>query len=341
MVWTKYVFPSIRIFIWAIIAVALVKLAFGVVPTDAETTPEIIPGSDFSAEAHTVGVGEIVSKVVVNASVVQDPSVEVKAIESGTVGYWAVNDGASVVKGQAIVEIRKPIMSQREEDEDGNVIEPYDTGRFSRHTVFSPIDGVVKFVAELDSETTKSTVVFSVNPGTLSIEGDLSPKDRYRLVENPKNAKIDLDGGPDEFTCKKVQVGSDVVTAAFESGTEWDDETGEEVPATSEGNAVKLKCPAPKKVRLFAGLTGTMTITAGKVEDVVVVPVTAVQSNGTKGKVWAMDAVTGEETEREIVLGLSDGEIIEVTEGLTTGDTIRQYAPGNMEEMQAEMGAEF
>ncbi len=336
-VWTKIVFPAIRIVIWAIIAGALVKIAFLSTPQAQNADDGLIPESDFSAPAYTVETADIVNNVEVTATVVADPSVEVKAGSEGYLGYWAVPNGAEVIEGQPIAEIRKPIMSQAREDEDGNVTEPMDTGRFTRQTLHAPLAGKLKYVVDLDDEVTKTTVVFSVAPESLSIEGDLSPQDRYRLLDDPKKAEVKLDGGPAPFTCKKLAIGNDVVTVesdpADDSGEDYYGFTGQE---SGDTTAVKMRCPAPKKVRLFAGLTGTMTVLAGDAKGVVAVPVTAVQGVLETGRVWVIDPTTGEETERDIKLGLSDGEMIQVVEGLEQGDSIRQFAPGNMEEINPE-----
>lgn len=339
-VWTKIVFPALRILLWAIIALALVKIAFLSAPKTSDGD-DIVPFSDFSASTYAVETGSIVNNIEVDASVIADPAVERLAGKSGYVGYWAVPDGSKVIEGQPVVEIRQRIMSSASEDEDGNPIEPADTGRFIRYTLDAPTGGVVKYVAELDEEVTKKSVVFSVEPNTLSIEGNLSPQDRYRLLDDPTKAEITLVGGPATFTCKNLSVGNKlaVVNASNEddgvdSGSIYD-VPPESVEGSSE-TAVKMTCPAPKKVRLFAGLNGKMTVLAGKAKDVVIVPITAVQGVMETGRVWVVDPTTGEESERDVTLGLSDGEMIEIKEGLSAGDSIRQFAPGNMEELPSE-----
>lgn len=339
-VWTKYVFPALRIVIWAIIALALVKIAFLSAPT---TTADdgLEPYSDFSAATYAVEKANIVNNVEVDASVVLDPAVDRSAGYDGYVGYWAVADGAEVIEGQPVVEIRQRIMSAASVDEDGNTIEPADTGRFIRYTLDAPAAGTVKYVAELDEDVTKKSVIFSVVPDTLSIEGNLSPQDRYRLLEDPTKAEIALDGGPATFTCKKLTVGNTVkVSAAASTNTEDSDygmyDGDMEAGQNASGSAVIMSCPAPQKVRLFEGLTGKMTVLAGKAKGVVAVPITAVQGVLETGRVWVIDPTTGEETERDVTLGLSDGELIEIKDGLKVGDSIRQFAPGNMEELPGE-----
>ncbi|XBH21872.1 hypothetical protein V5R04_01195 [Jonesiaceae bacterium BS-20] len=337
MVWPKYVFPSIRIFIWFVIAVALVKIAFGSVGTTASGEEgEEFPSSEFSGGVHVVDLATITSQLELPTTVVMDPSVDVKAGAVGTVGYWAVADGEKVFKGQALLDIHVPIMSKKTVDADGNVVEPHDTGLFTRHTIEAPIDGTVKRSIDLKEETTKTTAVFSIVPGTLSIEGSLTPQQQFQILELPKTAKVSLAGGPEPFVCEGLTIGTDLVSVADtpDDSGEGFDGIDEEPPGQTVG--VKVKCIAPTDIRLIAGLDGTMSILAGEVKDAVVVPITAIQTVKDAGKVWVIDEATGEETERELVLGLSQGQLIEVKKGLEPGETVRQYAPGNMEEMPFE-----
>lgn len=337
MVWSKYIFPSIRIFIWFVIAVALVKIAFGSVGTTASGEEgEEFPSSEFSGGVHVVDRATITSQLELPTTVVMDPSVDVKAGAVGTVGYWAVADGEKVFKGQALLDIHVPIMSKKTVDADGNVVEPHDTGLFTRHTIEAPIDGTVKRSIDLKEETTKTTAVFSIVPGTLSIEGSLTPQQQFQILELPKTAKVSLAGGPEPFVCEGLTIGTDLVSVADtpDDSGEGFDGIDEEPPGQTVG--VKVKCIAPTDIRLIAGLDGTMSILAGEVKDAVVVPITAIQTVKDAGKVWVIDEATGEESERELVLGLSQGQLIEVKKGLEPGETVRQYAPGNMEEMPFE-----
>lgn len=334
--WSKYIFPSVRIFIWLIIAAALVKIAFGSAATTATGDDLENPSSDFSGGAHLVDRADITATLEVSGTVVVDPSIEVKAGAVGTVGYWAVTDGETVIKGQPLLDIHIPIMSKASVDEDGTVTEPYDTGYFNRHTLQAPITGTVKLALDLQEETAKTTTVFSVTPGTLSVEGTLTPQEQFMILELPSTAKVTLAGGPEPFTCTNLIVGTDLVTVDDDSEDIADslDPSSQEPPGQTVG--VKLRCPAPTDIRLFAGLEGTMSILAGEVKDAVVVPITAIQSVKDSGRVWVVDPETGEETERELVLGLTQGQLIEVKKGLESGETVRQYAPGNMEEMPFE-----
>ncbi|CPU64144.1 efflux transporter%2C RND family%2C MFP subunit [Mycobacteroides abscessus] len=57
------------------------------------------------------------------------------------------------------------------------------------------------------------------------------------------------------------------------------------------------------------------------------VPVTAVLGRVEQGKVWVVGA-EGEPEERTVTLGLTDGAVVQVTEGLAEGDEVLEFVPG-------------
>lgn len=321
-VWTKYVFPSLRIVIWAAIAVALIYIAF-FSNEPVEQDPDFDPGSNFTSPTFAVTTADIVNNVNVPATVVNDPAREAKSEVDGYVGYWAFAEGAEVSVGQAIVEIRRPVT----DDPDG---------AFTRHTLNSPIAGILHRSEPLNADVMEGDVVFTVTPTTMSVEGDLSPQDRFRLLTDPTSAEITLEGGPAPFTCEDLTIGTSLVTPP--SAPEDPDQPIDPFqPEQDSTGVVKMTCPAPADVRLFPGLTGTMSVPAGEAHGVLAIPVTAVQGVVDTGRVWVVDPATGAEEEREIALGLSDGEMIEVTDGLEEGEEILQFAPGNLEPLPEDM----
>jgi hypothetical protein len=61
-------------------------------------------------------------------------------------------------------------------------------------------------------------------------------------------------------------------------------------------------------------------------ENVLVVPITAVQGSVQQGNVWVVGP-DGAEEQRSVALGLTDGDQIEVREGLTEGEQVLQFVP--------------
>ena len=115
---------------------------------------------------------------------------------------------------------------------------------------------------------------------------------------------MSITGGPAPFTC-----------------------TGVRVQVSTEGTA-SVRCAVPTDQVVFAGLPATMDLALGQVDDALVVPVTAVQGGAGTGNVW-VDAGDGSEpAERPVTLGVNDGTMVEVVDGLAEGDMVRQFVPG-------------
>lgn len=96
----------------------------------------------------------------------------------------------------------------------------------------------------------------------------------------------------------------------------------------AEDGTTSVRCAIPGDQVVFAGLQATLDITVGTVQDVLVVPTTAVRGGAGTGVVW-VDAGDGSDAEeREVTLGVGDGTIVEVTGGLEEGEQIRQFVPG-------------
>jgi membrane fusion protein, multidrug efflux system len=82
----------------------------------------------------------------------------------------------------------------------------------------------------------------------------------------------------------------------------------------------------PVGVTVFPGMAASVRIEAGVAEDVLVVPVTAVQGAVQKGNVRVVGE-DGSQEQRSVTLGLTDGELVEVREGLSEGEQVLQFAP--------------
>ena len=101
----KWVFPILRLVVFAAIAVALAKLAFfgglttagsdSAVPTGAVTDPTV-----------QVETGSIANDVVLDASVQADPAVPVRATLAGEIRKVLVTAGQAVAPGTPVVTIR-------------------------------------------------------------------------------------------------------------------------------------------------------------------------------------------------------------------------------------------
>lgn len=171
--------------------------------------------------------------------------------------------------------------------------------------VLAPEAGDISEIALVKGQTTSvGTETYTLTPARYHLLATVDPVQLYRLVNAPSEATVTITGGPAPFAC-----------------------TGVGVQVTAEGTA-NVRCAIPADQTVFAGLPATIDLALGQVDDALVVPVTAVQGGAGSGNVW-VDAGDGTEPEeRAVKLGVNDGVIVEVTEGLAEGDSIRQFVPG-------------
>lgn len=318
----RVVFPALRLVVWGVIAVALVQLAFGGTgPGSAEVDP-LEPRAQIVEPTVEVAVGTVTNTVTVQGSVVADPPLPVRATLAGTVRTLHVAHGAQVGAGDPLLDIRletpvEPTITTDPETGEQRVRENRPKVRIE--TVTAPIAGTLTLTALADQVVSVGDQLGTVAPASLSVTGTLTPDQQYRLVGAPSEAEVTLKGGPAPFVCSGMSIGA---AAPDQGAPEIDPMTGEPVTAAS-GVVI---CPVPGDVTAFPGLGADLAITNGTAENALVVPVTAVQGSVQRGNVWVLDE-DGGNTEREVSLGLTDGEMVQVVEGLAEGDEILLFVP--------------
>ena len=312
-------FPSLRLIVWSVIAVSLAYLAFvgGTGAGSAQSASPAEPGAVFSDPVVTVETGTVANTVTIDATVVSDPPSDVRSTREGTVGAFAVADGARVGAGAAILEVRQEVAADPVQvtDANGNVTVSQPAPRVRRSIITTPIAGTVTLKVLLNQPVAIGDVVASVSPGSFSVSGPVSAEQQYRLIGAPSEASVEVTGGPAPFTCTGLSTSTTAAPAA-------DPATGD-----TSGASVQVRCAIPAGTVVFAGLTGTMTVTSGEAADVLVVPVTAVQGLYATGNVWVVPPDGGEAVSTPVGLGLTDGELVQVTSGLAEGDTILEFIP--------------
>jgi hypothetical protein len=101
-------------------------------------------------------------------------------------------------------------------------------------------------------------------------------------------------------------------------------------PATvnppSEATGLRVVCLAPKDVKLISGASVILDLVTEKATNVLVLPVEAVAGGQGKGQVDIVRA-DGTRERRDVVLGLTDGKVIEIKSGLTGDETVAVPGP--------------
>lgn len=316
----RYVFPALRIVIWAVIALALVRIAFAGADVSTEASG-VEPTGQVVEPVVDATTATITNAVTVRGSVVADPPVPVRATLAGTVSKVLVGDGQRVEVGTPILEIRQetprdPITRTNPETGETTVTEL--KPKVVVEQVTAPVAGTLAMPTLKDQVVSVGDTVGQVSPGSLSASGTLTPDQQYRLVGAPGEAMVTLKGGPAPFPCTNLRIGAVAPTA----GTPSDDDT----PGAA-GPSGTITCALPGDVTAFPGLGADLEIVNGTATDAVVVPVTAVQGTVQKGNVWFVASEGAEPEQREVGLGLTDGEVVQITEGLAVGDKVLQFIP--------------
>jgi multidrug efflux pump subunit AcrA (membrane-fusion protein) len=317
------VFPALRLLVWAVIAAALVVLAFRGGDSVGNASGPGAPTLEMNSPPIPVARGTVTNTVSVSGTVVADDAVPVKATAAGTVRKLLVPAGSGVTAGQALLEIRyeeerDPVTGT---DADGN---PTSTPRpplVRTATVSAPAAGTLSAVDVLvDQVVAVGDKIGSITPGSLSVTATLSQADQFRLLAPPSTAEVEVQGGPAPFTCTGLKLG------AATGGTVSAPDDGSGAPPSASGGGTTARCQVPAGVTVFPGMAADVRVEAGVAEDVLVVPVTAVQGMVQKGNVWVVGS-DGSPDERAVTLGLTDGEMVEVRDGLSEGEQVLQFVP--------------
>ena len=297
----KWVFPILRILVFAVIAAALVKLAFfadpieqsGEVPTGEIVEPQI-----------PVTLGTIQNDVVLSGSVNANPAVPVKATFGGEVREVLIKQGKVVKKGTPILVVRAELVNLN------------GTPYTRTETITAGANGILSSFSILVGQVVGiGDVIGQVAPQSFNVTATIAPEQLYRLTEQPTEAQVTVQGGPAPFTCTSLRI----ITPLPGAGGEG---TGE-----GEGTGTTVRCAVPGDVRVFPGLVADMTIAGGIAENVLTVPMTAVQGAADTGIVFVVLA-DGTQEERPVTLGLNDGINVEIIEGLSEGEIVLQFVPG-------------
>lgn len=281
VIWRRWVFPILLVVIFALIAAALVKLAFF---PDEQVAAEV-PTAEMSDPVIPVARGSIVNQLDVAGTVARDEPVPLRSDVDGVVTEVFVGNGQHVAAGQPLVRVK--------------LTDPERLVDFQ-----APFAGQISELALIRNQPTSVGTEFAqLTPDTFHVLGTIEPVQLYRLINAPTEATVTITGGPAPFVCTglSVQVAEDATTS--------------------------VRCNIPPDQTVFAGLPATVGITVGSVDDALVVPVTAVRGGSGSGVVW-LDTGGGETEERTVTLGINDGTMVEVVEGLSEGDLIRQFVPG-------------
>ncbi|GAA3337582.1 hypothetical protein GCM10020358_37760 [Amorphoplanes nipponensis] len=194
----------------------------------------------------------------------------------------------------------------------------------------------------LDDRTTVTAgmPVISAKRAGYAVVADIDSALAYRISGSAKSVQGQIKNGPGPFPCKPLGT-----IAALPAGTipepppvtpspgatgDPKTEPAPEPPAGgaegSEPTGLRLVCTAAKGVKLINGAAVTLDMVTDKADDVLVLPVEAIAGSQGRGKV---DVVGPDRVRKtvDVVLGLTDGKVVEIKKGLQGDETVAIPGP--------------
>ncbi|OLB81017.1 MAG: hypothetical protein AUI14_04940 [Actinobacteria bacterium 13_2_20CM_2_71_6] len=171
------------------------------------------------------------------------------------------------------------------------------------------------------------------------IVADIDGAQAYKISDALGSVQAQLKNGPGPFACTVLGT-----IAALPAGTIPDPPATQ--PSTppnggpqqvappdkksgttpSDPTGLRLVCTAPADVKLINGASATLELVTEKAVNVLVLPVEAVAGLQGNGKVDVVKPDGTKET-RDVVLGLTDGKVVQIKSGLTGDETIAVPGP--------------
>jgi len=327
---TAQVLEILKVLAWVVIAVSLVKFAFFPATQDERTNDGMEPGGSFGQMTIPVGRADITNSVTLTGTIQADEPVNARATLDGTVVRTFANDGDKVSKGDAILQIRKEIPGETRQvtDDEGNVSVETSEPTYKYETVVAPGDGTLSTGVLVGQQFMIGDTVASVAPSTFSAIAPLSADQMYRLQEAPSTATVTVKNGPAPFQCTGVKLVSPT------GKTQDSKNPGSPDNSSSASTELKARCAIPSDQTVFAGLQVTLEMTTGSATNVLAVPVSAVEGRYQSGTVYLPTADPANPEKRSVTLGLTDGKMVEVKDGLTEGEEILEFTPASTKDNQ-------
>jgi multidrug efflux pump subunit AcrA (membrane-fusion protein) len=313
---------ALKILVWVVIAGAMVKIAF--FPSSAdESSTTLDPSANYGQMTITPYASSITNTISLEGTIEPDEATPVKATLEGKVNYLYVEDGAPVAAGQRILQIEQEVPGEDivTTDEDGNQVVTPGQPTKQYANVTAPADGTLKLDALIGQQFAIGDSVGSVQPSSFSAVASLTPDQMYRIDNFPETAQITIKNGPAPFTCEGLTAGTVNSNKSSDDGN-----------SSGTSTSLRARCAIPADQKVFAGLQVTMEIVGGEAADVLVLPVTAVEGRYQTGYVYVPTDDPDNPEKVQVKLGITDGDVVQIIEGVTEEQEVLEYVPGQTTE---------
>ena len=210
------------------------------------------------------------------------------------------------------------------------------------HEIEIPKDSILAGRLMPDHATvTAGMPVVSARHAGYGIVADIDSAQAYRISGAAKSVQGQIKNGPGPFKCTglgtiaalpagTIPAPATTPPSPQASGGPTSEPLPDDLPgAGSEGSeptGMQLVCKAPDDIKLINGAAVTLDVVTAKAAKVWVLPVEAVAGVQGKGKV---DVVGPDRIRKtvDVVLGLTDGKVVEIKSGLTGDETVAIPGP--------------
>ncbi|WP_018682144.1 efflux RND transporter periplasmic adaptor subunit [Actinokineospora enzanensis] len=199
------------------------------------------------------------------------------------------------------------------------------------------------------AKVTAGMPVVSAKYGGYGIVADIGGEQAYALADGTGVVRVQIKSGPGPFDCAVLGT-----IAALPAGTippppapatpaapvQGDPkalptqmapvpqpaEAPGEGREPSSATGMRLVCTAPPDIRLINGAEATVEVVTAQVKQALVAPVEAVAGRQGNGKVDVLGPDGARQT-KDVVLGLTDGRVVEIKSGLAGTETLAVPGP--------------
>jgi hypothetical protein len=188
------------------------------------------------------------------------------------------------------------------------------------------------------STVTAGMPIVSAKYAGYGIVAELDGGQAYKISDALGSIKAQIKNGPGPFACTALGTIAALPAGTVPAPPATQPSTPPSGPAKplppdqkngttpSDPTGLRLVCTAPAGVKLINGASATLELVTEKATNVLVLPVEAVAGLSGKGKVDVVKADGTKET-RDVVLGLTDGKVVEIKSGLSGDETVAVPGP--------------
>ena len=166
------VLDVVKVLIWAVIAVALVKFAF-FPGSSAEEAQSLDPSGAYGQITTVVAKGSVKNTVTLTGTIEADEATQVRATLDGQVFRVLADDGAAVDEGDPLLEVRKEVPGEDTQttDPEGNTTTQPGKPSFKSAVVRAPVSGTLRMSALVGQSFAVGDTVGTVSPRPVSRGG--------------------------------------------------------------------------------------------------------------------------------------------------------------------------